>query len=264
MPIQPVEARRLYLQIADQVRSLIAAGEFPPDRRLPAERELAKRFGVSRPTLREALIALEVEGYVDVRPGLGIVVTTPKSVALDGSGEEGPLEILRARSLIEGEIAAEAAVAMKPQDVAALEQILLAMDGAAANQQALQAADRQFHLYIAAKLANKVLLRLLTELLDQRDRTLARQFAIHFDNAKTWNAVLDEHRKTVTALATRDPEQARKAIRDHLRKAHNRWARELDRDAKAGLKHGKRRLSNDGDGITPVKPDGLAPSFGRF
>ena len=64
MPIQPVEPRRLYLQIADQVRSLIAAGEFMPGSRLPAERELSKRFGVSRPSLREALIALEVQGYV--------------------------------------------------------------------------------------------------------------------------------------------------------------------------------------------------------
>ena len=125
MPIQVIEPRRLYLQIADQVRSLIAAGEFPPGSRLPAERELAKRFGVSRPSMREALIALEVEGYVDVRPGSGIIVTTPNSAAPDGSGDEGPLEILRARSLIEGAIAAEVARDMKPKDIAALEQILL-------------------------------------------------------------------------------------------------------------------------------------------
>src|SRR5271163_2662901 len=117
MPIQVIEPRRLYLQIADQIRSLITAGEFSPGSRLPAERELAKRFGVSRPSMREALIALEVEGYVDVRPGSGIVVRTPSSVALDGSGEEGPLEVLRARMLIEGEIAAEAAKEMKVKDV---------------------------------------------------------------------------------------------------------------------------------------------------
>src|SRR5271165_2007260 len=101
MPIQVIEPRRLYLQIADQVRSLITAGEFPPGSRLPAERELAKRLGVSRPSLREALIALEVEGYVDVRPGLGIMVTKPNSATPNGLGDEGPLEILRARSFIE-------------------------------------------------------------------------------------------------------------------------------------------------------------------
>ncbi|MBV9489116.1 MAG: FadR family transcriptional regulator, partial [Verrucomicrobia bacterium] len=64
MPIQVIEPRRLYVQIADQIRSLIKAGEFPPGSRLPAERELARRLGVSRPSVREALIALEVEGHV--------------------------------------------------------------------------------------------------------------------------------------------------------------------------------------------------------
>src|ERR1700674_2942269 len=198
MPIQPIEPRRLYLQIADQVRALIAAGEFQPGSRLPAERELARRFGVSRPTLREALIALEVEGYVDVRPGSGIVVTTQKRTAREGSGDEGPLEILRARILIEGEIAAEAAGIMKPKDIAALEQIIVSMNGEAADEAARVDADRQFHRYIVAKLTNKVLLRIAMGLFDQRDTPLARQFATDFDNAKTWTAVLAEHRKIVS------------------------------------------------------------------
>jgi DNA-binding FadR family transcriptional regulator len=251
MPIQVIEPRRLYLQIADQVRALITAGEFPPGIRLPAERELAKRFGVSRPSLREALIALEVEGYVDVRPGSGIMVTMPNRKMPDWLGEEGPLEVLRARSLIEGAIAAEAAREMKPKDVAALEQILLSMEDQAADKPARLAADRQFHQYIAAKLANKALVRLITGLFDQGYSPLARQFAIHFDNAKTWAAVLAEHRKIVVALAARHPEQARKAMRDHLRKSHKRWAQNLERDAKAGLVGESRRLSLDEDGQTP-------------
>src|SRR6202042_3402935 len=127
MPIQLFWSRRLLMQIADEVRSLIAAGEFSPGSRLPAERELAKRFGVSRPSMREALIALEVEGYVDVRPGSGILVTMPESEMPDISGDEGPLEILRVRSLIEGAIAAEVAPDMEQKDIDALEKILLAM-----------------------------------------------------------------------------------------------------------------------------------------
>ena len=234
MPIQPVEPRRLYLQIADQVRSLIAAGEFAPGSRLPAERELSKRFGVSRPSLREALIALEVQGYVDVRPGSGIIVTKPNSATLDGLGDEGPLEILRARSFIEGAIAAEAARDIKPKDVAALEQLLLVLEGEAADEPARVIADRQFHLYIAAKLGNKVLLRLVMGLLDQRDSPLAQQFATDFDSAKTWTAVSAEHRRVVSALAARDPDRARKAMRDHLLKAHNRWAHELDHGTRVG------------------------------
>ena len=252
MPIQVIESRRLYLQIADQLRSLITAGEFPSGSRLPAERELAKRFGVSRPSLREALIALEVEGYVDVRPGSGIIVTTPNSAAPDCSADEGPLEVLRARNLIEGAIAAEVARDMKPKDVAALNQILLAMEGEAVNSLDRMAADRQFHRYIAAKLANKPILRLVTGLFDQGYSPMARQFAVHFDNAKTWAAVLAEHRKIVAALAARDPEQARKAMRNHLRKVHSRWAQNIDRGAKVSPNDSPRRLSIDAETLAPL------------
>jgi DNA-binding FadR family transcriptional regulator len=234
MPIQVIEPRRLYLQIADQVRSLITAGEFPPGSRLPAERELAKRFGVSRPSLREALIALEVEGHVDVRPGAGIMVTTPAGGMADCCADEGPLEVLRARSLIEGAIAAEAARGMKSKDIEALEQILLTMEREVVDKPARLAADRQFHQSIASKLGNKALVRLVTGLFDQGYSPLGRQFSIHFDNAKTWAAVLAEHRKITIALATRDPEKARQAMRDHLRKSHRRWAQNLDQDAKDG------------------------------
>ena len=66
MPFQSIEPRRLYRQIADQIRALIKSGEFPAGARLPPERDLAKQLGVSRPSVREALIALEVEG-----PGRG-------------------------------------------------------------------------------------------------------------------------------------------------------------------------------------------------
>src|SRR4029077_6603118 len=215
MPIKVIEPRRLYLEIAGQIRSLIENGEFSPGSRLPAERELAKQFGVSRPSMREALIALEVEGYVDVRPGSGIMVTTPNGGAPDCSGDEGALEVLRGRSLLEGTIAAEAAPDMEQKDIAALEQILLAMEGEAAAP-ARMAADRQFHLYIAAKLENKVLLprgqglayparergtrgppRLVPGFLDRGGGPGAQQFAIHFDNAKTCTAVLAEHRDIV-------------------------------------------------------------------
>ena len=246
MPIQPIEPRRLYLQIADQVRSLIADGEFPVGSRLPAERELAKRFGVSRPTFREALIALEVEGYVDVRPGSGIIVTALKRTSSDGPGDEGPLEIFRARMLIEGEIAAEAAPLMKQQDIDALEQILTSMK----DEPGRVEADRQFHRFIASKLGNKVLLRVVTGLFDQRGTPLAKQFAIDFDNAKTWAAVFAEHRGIVAALAGHDPEKARKAMRSHLQKSHNRWARDLDRTTRRN--NISPTISGDWNGNSPV------------
>ena len=74
MPFQPIEPRRIYRQIADQLRQLIQSGEFAVGSRLPPERDLAVKMGVSRPSVREALIALEVQGLIEVRVGSGIVV----------------------------------------------------------------------------------------------------------------------------------------------------------------------------------------------
>ncbi|HWA37416.1 MAG TPA: GntR family transcriptional regulator, partial [Burkholderiales bacterium] len=77
MRLQAVESRRLYLQIADQIRALVESGEVARGARLPAERDLAKQLRVSRPSLREALIALEIEGLLDVKVGSGIYVRQP-------------------------------------------------------------------------------------------------------------------------------------------------------------------------------------------
>jgi DNA-binding FadR family transcriptional regulator len=112
--------------------------------------------------------------------------------------------------------------------------------------------------YIVAKLANKVLLRLVMGLFDQRDTPLVRQFATDFDNPKTWTAVLAEHRRIVSALAVRDPEQARKAMRDHLLKSHNRWAQDVERDNRANLSDTRCRLQ-----LNRRLKMGSSSSFGR-
>ena len=113
MPLQTVAPQRLYQQIAEQLRTLITAGEFTPGSRLPAERDLAKQLGVSRPSVREALIALEVEGWVEVRTGPGVYVQDRSNTAARGNpialNEWGPLELIRARRVLEGEIASLAA-----------------------------------------------------------------------------------------------------------------------------------------------------------
>ena len=75
MPFQAVATQRLYEQVAGQVTDLVARGEFKPGDRLPPERDLAKLLGVSRPTVREAMIALEIAGLVEVRVGAGAFVT---------------------------------------------------------------------------------------------------------------------------------------------------------------------------------------------
>jgi DNA-binding FadR family transcriptional regulator len=247
MPIKVIEPRRLYLEIAGQIRLLIESGEFPFSSRLPAERELAKQFGVSRPSVREALIALEVEGYVDVRPGSGVFATQPKRPAPDYSHTEGPLEIMRARKVVEGEIAAEAAAHIRQKDIAVLRRMLSELEKASAAPEPTLCifADRSFHLYLAKKVRNSVLLRIVTDLFDQRSSLLGKQFGAHFDNPKTWAAVIAEHRKIIEALAAHDPEHARKAMHSHLIRAHDRWAQQLENRRKSKIASERRPAPRD-------------------
>jgi GntR family transcriptional repressor for pyruvate dehydrogenase complex len=120
MPLQSIEPRRLYRQIAEQLRALIRAGEYPVGSRLPPERDLAAQLKVSRPSVREALIALEVEGLVEVRMGSGIWVIAPEPApsAAYIDGVLSPFEIIRARQLIECELAALAAARGQPAAIA--------------------------------------------------------------------------------------------------------------------------------------------------
>ncbi len=127
MPLQAVDSRRLYRQIADQIAALIEKGEYRAGGRLPPERDLAKQLGVSRPSVREALIALEVEGYVEVRVGSGVYVIGPAPAARPAAlpADSGPFELIRARWLIEAECAALAAKHAGKAQVRAMEEALL-------------------------------------------------------------------------------------------------------------------------------------------
>ena len=100
MPVEAIVPRRLYRQVADQLRRLIDQGEFAVGDRLPTERELADQLGISRPTVREALIALEVEGRISIRVGSGIYVTQQRPSVVEPAAREtaeGPFELRRAR-----------------------------------------------------------------------------------------------------------------------------------------------------------------------
>src|SRR5258705_656179 len=148
MPLQAVDNRRLYRQIADQIAALIEKGEYGAGARLPPERDLAKQLGVSRPSVREALIALEVEGYVDVRVGSGVYVVGPGPAARAEPlpADSGPFELIRARWLIEAECAALAAREATRAQVRAMEEALDEMDADTHRGVMPLASDRLFHL----------------------------------------------------------------------------------------------------------------------
>lgn len=225
MPLQSIEPRRLYRQIADQVRGLIERGEFAPASRLPAERELAMQLGVSRPSVREALIALEVEGVVEVRMGSGVYVRPREALAAARAGVdgEGPLETIRARQLLEGELAATAAALATPALVDGLHEAVALMEADIGAGVMPLRGDREFHLRIAAANENSPLLRIVTELFDERNTPLFERLGRHFENEHNWRAAVDEHRRVVAAIAAGDATGARDAMRAHLQRSHDRF-----------------------------------------
>lgn len=228
MNVQPVEPRRLYRQIADQIRALIAKGEAAPGERLPAERELARRLHVSRPSLREALIALEVEGLLDVRVGSGIYVKRPgerrRATAL--AGESGPFEVIRARRLIEGECAALAARSATPAQLRAIRKAHARMLKEAKRHHNPLAADRAFHVRIAEAAGNSALVLVVQTLWDQRMGPLYRTLEKKLEYPAMAARTLHEHRAILAALARRDAAAARASMRQHMDMTMKRYTKE--------------------------------------
>jgi DNA-binding FadR family transcriptional regulator len=213
-----VESRRLYRQVADQMRGLIERGELAPGSRLPAERELAQMFGVSRPTIREALIVLEVEGFIDIRMGSGIYVTAPKQISSETPPEdfEGPFELLRARAVVECAIAEEAARLARPEHIAILDDNLARMAAALEDRRLALALDREFHVIVSSIIANQTLNRFVGSIHDMRMTPYFEKLASYFENTDTWRAAMEEHRVIREAIAAGDPAAARVAMRAHL------------------------------------------------
>lgn len=228
MPLHSIEPRRLYRQIADQLRGLVDAGEFAPGSRLPAERELAMQLGVSRPSVREALIALEVEGVIEVRMGSGIYVLPREAQAAAARTDvegDGPLETIRARQLVEGELAASAAGAAGRQAglVAGLQEAVALMEADIDAGVMPLRGDRLFHLRVAEASENSPLLRVVTDLFDERNKPLFERLGSHFENEANWRAAVQEHRRVVDAIAAGDAAAAREAMRAHLQQSHDRF-----------------------------------------
>ena len=228
MPLQPLEPKRLYRQIAEQLRALMEAGEFAVGQRLPAERDLALQLGVSRPSVREALIALEVERWVEVRGGSGVYVlknTTPANArAISSYDEWGPLELIIARGLIEGESAAMAATQANKAQIASMTDALAQMKLAVKNSKDPLAGDEQFHRAIAQACGNEVLRDTVSRYWQARRSPLYLRLADYFERPASWRAVLTEHSAVLKAIKNRDASAAREAMKNHMTKALVRFS----------------------------------------
>ncbi|WP_426323126.1 FadR/GntR family transcriptional regulator [Pseudoduganella sp. R-43] len=226
--MQPSTSRqpetRMYRVVAERIQELIRQQGIAAGARLPPERELAAMLLVSRASLREALIALELGGVVEVRGGSGVYVNqdaaSPAAVPEAGPG---PFEVLSARSVIETEVAAMAA---KNASAAALDAILAAMlemershEDRATNEQA----DRNFHLAIARASGNAALVGVIDYLWRQRSN-LWHRLKEHYRTEELRKATLLDHRAIFDAIAARDAADARKAMRTHLQRVSRTFA----------------------------------------
>ncbi|HSV34801.1 MAG TPA: FadR/GntR family transcriptional regulator [Ramlibacter sp.] len=229
MPLKTVEPQRLYRQIAEQLRALMTAGEFTPGARLPAERDLAKQLGVSRPSVREALIALEVEGWVEVRTGSGVYVLERAGRARGASNkvppsEWGPLELIRARRVIEGEIASLAAVHARRKHLQAIRAAIDMMQEDADRDVAPLAGDRAFHTAIAEACDNVVLLETVQTFWDARRGPLFERLGDYFETVPSWRMAIAEHEAVLAAIRAHDAQGARTAMQQHMDKSHARFS----------------------------------------
>ncbi len=224
MPIQTVDTDRLYRKIARQLSELIASGEFAAGQRLPAERELAQQLGVSRPSVREALIALEIEGKVEVRVGAGVFVVAPRPSAEPPPQDEGqgPFELLDARRVVEGETAAWAAREATPAEIAAIRTTVDELAAVPPGDPRTDAVDRDFHLAIARGTHNDTLVWVVQMLWDQGRGTVWRQMEKHFQTTALRNATVRDHRAICKAIEAHDAARARAGMHRHLlRVAHD-------------------------------------------
>lgn len=210
---------RLYEKLARKLADMIASGDYQPGDRLPAERELAATFAVSRPTIREAVIALELDGLVEVKVGSGVYVRarTGNFAKASVPADIGAFELTEARILFEGEVAALAAAQISDAQIATLWTLLDAME--AANMDgghAGEVVDKQFHMTIADAAQNSAMAGVVEYLWTIRERSPQCVRTFEKSRAKGYQPVVEEHRAIVEALAARDPAAARQAMRAHL------------------------------------------------
>lgn len=209
---------RLYQDLARGLLEELALGLYPVGARLPAERELALKFNVSRPTVREAMIALEVQGLVEVRVGSGAYVRRlPGKEDLPGFNISA-FELTEARLLFEGEAAALAATQISDEELDEIELLVAEIARENNDPKGTETADRAFHLAIAKATRNGAIHDAIERLWELR-QTSPEAVLLH-EKARTANIkpVVDEHTAVLDALRAHDPAAARAAMRSHLSK----------------------------------------------
>jgi len=227
--------RRAFWSIVEKIEALIDAGEYLPGSRLPPERELAEKFEVSRPTIREAIIALEVKGKVKVKTSSGVYVLETHDLK-HTQKHINAFEVTQARALIEGEVAAIAAITITQDELNSLNQTLIDMEAG----KDIEKADEEFHRIISSASRNGAMILSVDnlwslrsaspEIIDDYNTVCSK------DNAK----MIEEHRAIYLALKSGDSTKARIAMHSHFNRLINTL---FDAEEQRALEEIKRKNS---------------------
>ncbi|EGY33962.1 D-mannonate oxidoreductase [Aggregatibacter actinomycetemcomitans serotype e str. SC1083] len=213
---------RSYKKIGNELKEQLANHQYKVGDKLPAERDLAEYFNVSRTVIREALIMLEIENLVEVRKGSGVyVIALPQRSAsnddLLDKVDVGPFELLQARQLLESSIAEFAALQATRADITKLKDILATERATLEQGDEDYVADEDFHRTIAEITQNEVIVQMQKALWDLRvNSQMWKGLHLHIPNQSHRHLWLQDHENIITALQRKDPAMAKKAMWQHL------------------------------------------------
>jgi DNA-binding FadR family transcriptional regulator len=228
---QVITTDRLYIKIAEQLRGLIESGVYKPGDRFPAERALAEKLGVSRPTIRETMIALEISGIIEIRTGSGIYVSNKSNVTIPKLTDKGigPFEILEMRYILESEICALAATKITDEQIDKLNDLIKEMEEEEKQPGSTEKADSKFHLLIAEASQNSALYESVKWLWNLRSKSVLSNSFFQTIRKEGVHPSIEDHKKIVTALAQRNPERASLAMKNHIDNATENAAKHFEK-----------------------------------
>ncbi|MFT5047852.1 MAG: DNA-binding FadR family transcriptional regulator, partial [Porticoccaceae bacterium] len=203
MEFKPVKQQRLYMQVANQIMGMVRDETIAVGARLPSERDLAEKLGVSRPTIREAMIAMEISGVVEIRSGSGVYVCRKpgRQDTLRKEFGAGPFEILEARLALEGETAALAANKISKKELQTLKKLLSDMAKENRQESVHEDADEQFHRVIAEASGNSVLVSAVEWLWALRNESEISQMFHQRLRDEGVRPIIEDHQAIYDALA---------------------------------------------------------------
>ena len=216
MELQAIKTDRLYVKVAAQLSKLVNDGVILPGARLPSERELAEKLNVSRPTIREAMIALELSGIVEIKTGSGIYIKEKKPFITTEDKGIGPFDVLQIRSIIESQACALAVEHITDEQITQLKDTIVEMEEEEKRPNSSEKADWKFHRIIAEATHNSAITSVINWLWELREKSdLSAAFAQRL-RAEGVHPSIQDHKDIVDALESRNVKKAEQAMRKHL------------------------------------------------